>query len=78
MRLTDMVAKRYGVRIRQMDMRRFDEEVKLIELLSNGSIIDNWGYSPVTEAEVRATARDLKPVIQPNGCDSRIPGQGRR
>jgi GNAT superfamily N-acetyltransferase len=67
MRLTDTVAKRYGVRIRQLDMRRFDEEVKLIELLSNGSIIDNWGYSPVTEAEVRATARDLKPVIQPKG-----------
>jgi GNAT superfamily N-acetyltransferase len=65
--LTDRVAKRYGIRVRTIDMRRFDSEVKLIEELSNSSIIDNWGYSPVTEAEVRATARDLRPVIQPKG-----------
>jgi ribosomal protein S18 acetylase RimI-like enzyme len=63
--LTDAVAARYGIRVRAMDMRRFEQEVKLIEQLSNSTIIDNWGYSPVTEAEVRATARDLKPVIQP-------------
>jgi GNAT superfamily N-acetyltransferase len=65
--LTDSVAQRYGIRVRPLDMRRFDEEVKLIQELSNASISDNWGYSPVTEAEVRATARDLRPVIQPQG-----------
>jgi GNAT superfamily N-acetyltransferase len=65
--LTDTVAKRYGIRMRSLDMRRFDEEVRLIEQLSNASLISNWGYSPVTEAEVLATARDLKPVIQPKG-----------
>ncbi len=65
--LTDAVAERYGVRIRQINMKRYEEDVKLIVELSNSSIIDNWGYSPVTEAEVQATARDLKPVIQPKG-----------
>jgi GNAT superfamily N-acetyltransferase len=65
--LTDAVAGRHGIRIRSLDMRRFADEVKLIEQLSNASIINNWGYSPVTEAEVRATARDLQPVIQPKG-----------
>ena len=64
---TDAVAKRYGIRIRSLDMSRFADEVKLIEQLSNASIINNWGYSPVTEAEVQATARDLKPVIQSKG-----------
>ncbi len=65
--LTDAVARRYGIRVRALDMRRFEEEVKLIEQLSNASISGNWGYSPVTEAEVQATARDLRPVIQPKG-----------
>ncbi len=65
--LTDEVAKRYGVHIRQLDMRRFDLEVQTIQDLSNASIIDNWGYSPVTEDEVRAMARDLKQVVQPRG-----------
>jgi len=65
--LTDRVAERYGVRIRPVDMKRYDEEVRTIVELSNSSIIDNWGYSPVTEAEVQAMARDLRPVIQPKG-----------
>jgi ribosomal protein S18 acetylase RimI-like enzyme len=48
-------------------MKRYDEEVKIIIELSNASIIDNWGYSPVTEAEVQAMARDMRPIIQPKG-----------
>lgn len=63
--LTDAVQKRYGVRIRQLDMKHYDEEVKIIIELSNTSLIDNWGYSPVTEDEVRATAHDLKQILQP-------------
>lgn len=65
--LTDRVAERYGVRIRQIDMRHFEQEVQNIIELSNASIIANWGYSPVTEAEVQAMARDMRPVIQPKG-----------
>jgi GNAT superfamily N-acetyltransferase len=64
---TNSVADRHGIRVRSLEMDRFEDEVQLIQELANASIIDNWGYSPVTEAEVQATARDLKPVIQPKG-----------
>jgi ribosomal protein S18 acetylase RimI-like enzyme len=67
MNLTDAVKKRYKVNIRQLDMKNYDKEVKIIIDLANNSIIDNWGYSPVTEAEVKAMARDMKAVIQPRG-----------
>lgn len=66
-RRTDRVAARWGIRIREINMRQYDQEVQTLIELSNTSIIDNWGYSPVTEAEVEAMARDLKPVIQPKG-----------
>ena len=65
--LTDSVQKRFNVHIRQLDMKHYDEEVKIIIELANSTIIDNWGYSPVTEAEVTAMARDMKPVLQPKG-----------
>ncbi|HNS52647.1 MAG TPA: hypothetical protein PKO09_15885 [Anaerolineae bacterium] len=65
--LTDAVAKRYGVRVRPIDMRRYDQEVDTVIEVSNASLADNWGYSPVTEAEVRAMARDLKQILQPKG-----------
>lgn len=63
--LTDGVARRYKVHVRQLDMQRFDQEVQTIIDLSNQSLEGNWGYSPVTEAEVRAMAHDLKPIIHP-------------
>jgi GNAT superfamily N-acetyltransferase len=63
--LTDKVAKRYGVTIRPVDMQRLDAEVDTLIDLSNQSLAHNWGYAPVTEAEVRAMARDLKPILHP-------------
>ena len=75
--LTDRVAERYGVTIRQMDMRRYDVEVQTIMELSNISILDNWGYSPVTEAEAQAVARDLKQIVQPEGVFFAEDEQGR-
>lgn len=66
--LTDRVAKRSGVRIRQVDMKRYEEEVQIFLDLSNSSIIHNWGYSPVTKAEADTMARDLRQIIQPRGA----------
>ena len=63
--LTDRVASRYGVRVRQVDMADYDREVETIISLSNQSLLNNWGYSPVTDDEVRAMARDLRPIIHP-------------
>lgn len=65
--LTDAVAQRYQVKVRPIDMHLYEKEVAIIANLSNRTIIDNWGYSPVTEAEVQAMARDLKPIIHPKG-----------
>jgi hypothetical protein len=67
MTLTDEVAKRYKIKVRQIDMKCYDEEVKRVIDLSNRSLIDNWGYTQVTQEEAEAVARDLKPIIQPKG-----------
>jgi ribosomal protein S18 acetylase RimI-like enzyme len=63
--LTDEVQRRYGITVRPADMRRLEEEVAMIVDLSNRSIAQNWGYYPVTEAEGRALARDLRQIIDP-------------
>jgi GNAT superfamily N-acetyltransferase len=63
--LTDAVAERYGLSTRTIDMSRFDEEVELFAKLSLGTLENNWGISPITDEEIEAMARDLKPVIRP-------------
>ena len=67
LRLTDSVAKRHGIRIRPIEMKHYDRDVQTFIELSNNSIIANWGYSPVTDAEANAMARDMKRIIQPRG-----------
>ncbi|HPG39385.1 MAG TPA: hypothetical protein PLP19_01035 [bacterium] len=62
---TQAIAKRYGIRVRRLDMKNYDAEVQTLIELSNATIISNWGYTPVTDAEAKAMARDMKPVIQP-------------
>jgi GNAT superfamily N-acetyltransferase len=63
--LTDSIAQRFGITIRTIDLSRFDEEVELFGRLSLGTLADNWGISPMTDAEIAAMARDLKPVVRP-------------
>jgi GNAT superfamily N-acetyltransferase len=75
--LTDAVARRYGVSVRQLDMRRYEEEVQTFLDLSNQSLLDNWGYSPVTPAEAKAMARDLRQIVQPQGVVFAEDAQGR-
>jgi ribosomal protein S18 acetylase RimI-like enzyme len=65
--LTDDVARRFGISVRHVNMKNYDEEVQSIIDLSNISLADNWGFTSVTEEEARAVAHDLKPIIQPKG-----------
>jgi len=65
LKLTDKVADRYKVSTRMLNMKNLDLDVETIISLSNASLIANWGYSPVTDDEVRAVVRDLKQIIHP-------------
>jgi len=64
--LTDRVAERLGITIRPIDLSRYEEEVALFARLSIETLESNWGFSPITEAEVKAMARDLKPLLRPD------------
>ncbi|MCX6055690.1 MAG: GNAT family N-acetyltransferase [Chloroflexi bacterium] len=63
--LTDKIQKRYGVRVRPVNMRNLEQDVVTIVNLANASISDNWGFYPVTNEEGRAMAHDLKQIINP-------------
>lgn len=65
LRLTDRIQDRLKVTVRSMDMRNLEQEVATFVRLANRSIADNWGFYPVTEAEGKAIARDMRPVVDP-------------
>ena len=65
--MTEKIRNRYAIDTRILNMKNLDQDIEKIIALSNESLIRNWGYSPVTDTEVRAMVNDLKQIIQPKG-----------
>ncbi len=55
-----------GVRLRPLDMKRYDAEVATLTEILNDAWSENWGFTPTTQAETRALAKALKSVIDPS------------
>jgi hypothetical protein len=51
------------IRIRKVDKSRFGEEAAIILNLLNDAWSDNWGFVPLTEAEIAYAGKKLKPII---------------
>jgi len=66
LRLARRVTERSGIKLRTLDMKRFDREVELIKALYNSAWEKNWGFVPLTEAEMDHLAKQLKPIVVPD------------
>ena len=65
-RLSRRVAQRAGITLRPLNMKRFTAEVELIKALYNQAWEKNWGFVPLTEAEIDHLAKQLKPIVVPD------------
>lgn len=54
-----------GVVIRQLDMKRYDEEVATLTEILNDAWAGNWGFTPTTEAETQALAKNMRLIVDP-------------
>ena len=62
----EIVRRRHpDLRVRPLDMKRFDEEVATALRLYNEAWGENWGNVGYTDAEALHLAKELKPVLEP-------------
>ncbi len=54
-----------GLVVRELEMKRLGQEVERIKEVYNSAWQRNWGFSPLTDAEIARLARDLKPIVDP-------------
>lgn len=59
-------ARRRGIQVRPVNLRELAKEVLIIRELYNIAWERNWGFTPMTEAEVQWMAKHLKPLIVPS------------
>lgn len=60
-----LLQKRRAIALRPLDKGRFEQEVDLVKRLYNEAWERNWGFVPMTDAEIDFLAAQLKPVVVP-------------
>jgi hypothetical protein len=51
--------------VRRMEMRHLKREVQNVTSIFNDAWSENWGFTPLTEAETDYLAKSLKPLLDP-------------
>jgi hypothetical protein len=51
------------ITIRKVDKSKFKEEAALILSILNDAWSDNWGFLPITDAEINYVGKKLKPIV---------------
>jgi GNAT superfamily N-acetyltransferase len=62
-RITDRLP---GLTVRPINPRKLSEEVVKVKEVYNGAWKDNWGFVPLTDAEMALMAKKMKPLLVPD------------
>lgn len=62
-RVVAMGEKNSRIRLRHVDKSKFDAEAALILSLLNDAWSGNWGFVPLTDAEIAYVGKKLKPIV---------------
>jgi len=65
LRGSQIVMARHKLTVRPLDLKRFTEEVGRIKQVYNSAWDKNWGFVPMTDAEIDHLAKQLKPIVVP-------------
>jgi GNAT superfamily N-acetyltransferase len=64
----EVLGKRHGFSLRHLDMKRFDEELAKVKLIYNEAFARNYGFVPLSDAELDYLAGDLRQIVAPELC----------
>jgi GNAT superfamily N-acetyltransferase len=65
-RVAAEVESKYGITVRHMRKKDMEAEIGRFLEVYNAAWERNWGFTPLTEEEIRHYAKDLKPVLDEN------------
>jgi GNAT superfamily N-acetyltransferase len=64
-RVGERVLKSPGIQVRIINMKKFWDDVAVIQKIYNDAWSQNWGFVPMTDAEFKHMARELKMIVDP-------------
>jgi GNAT superfamily N-acetyltransferase len=63
--LADSVLERFQLHCRPFDVRHFQDEIKIFLDIYNRSLVNTWGFVPMSDGEVKKQAAGMKHMIVP-------------
>jgi hypothetical protein len=61
-----LIRKEPQIWVRPINLRHFDEELKIVKEIYNHAWSRNWGFVPMTDEEINDIAKNLKPLVVPD------------
>jgi hypothetical protein len=65
-RVAEIAQKRSGIKVYSMNMKDFKNDLEKFKYIYNKAWAPNWGFIPLTNDEIDAMAKDLKPLVEPS------------
>jgi hypothetical protein len=62
----ELVKKRYNLKISQLDMKNFKRDLEKFKYVYNKAWAPNWGFVPMSEEQIDAMAKEMKPLAEPS------------
>ncbi|MFZ1932931.1 MAG: GNAT family N-acetyltransferase [Thermoguttaceae bacterium] len=77
--IAEQIIERYDVKLRNLDRSHFQQDVEMFLNLYNRSLMNTWGFVPMSAGEVKQLAGELKQIIVPEmaicaAVDGRVVG----
>lgn len=65
-RVQEISKKRYSLKITQLDMKNFGRDLEKFKYVYNKAWAPNWGFVPMSEEQIDAMAKEMKPLAEPS------------
>ncbi len=63
--IAEQIVERYDIRTRQLDKSRFRQDVEAFLDIYNRSMVNHWGFTPMSPDEMRHMAKGLQHLVLP-------------
>jgi hypothetical protein len=65
LRIVEKIEKKENLKVRTIELKDFENEVKRIKKIYNSAWSKNWGFVPMTDEEFAHMCKNLKQIVDP-------------
>lgn len=65
LKIINYAKKKKNITIRNFNMKKYWEEIKILKMIYDKAWEQNWGFIPMTDEEFEHLSKEMKPIVDP-------------